>query len=128
MPKQILLVDNSAASGQLLRILLADPDRDIHVAAYLSEANKLMRVKDFDLLILNILLSNCDGLIFCRQVRERFPNLPIIFFAAMDTPQTREITSEVPWAGIVSQTAGLDALCMVIDKLLYQSDALKMAG
>jgi DNA-binding response OmpR family regulator len=93
-----------------MRILFAEDDRQLRTsivrglreASYAvdqagtgSQALALVAANDYDVIILDVLLPNKDGLAVCRAIREQGNQVPILMLTALD--------------GIEQRIAGLDA-------------------
>lgn len=78
---RILVVDDDPTNTKLLKFLLSDEGYD--VTAMNSPIDALEATKDdtFDLLILDVMMPDMDGLELCRRVRQSAPT-PIIFISA----------------------------------------------
>jgi DNA-binding response OmpR family regulator len=93
-----------------MRILFAEDDRQLRTsivrglreASYAvdqagtgAQALALVAANDYDVIILDILLPNKDGLAVCRAIREQGNQVPILMLTALD--------------GVEQRIAGLDA-------------------
>lgn len=88
----ILIVDDDELHCQLIAIILTqDGFKNLHFARDGREAlEKAQKLKP-DLIILDILMPNIDGLDVCRQLREmrQFRNTPIIAHTIKHNPEDR---------------------------------------
>lgn len=91
------------------RILVVDDDRDILnlLCGYLADFNMhadcasdgatmraLLRSGSYDLLVLDLMLPDADGLALCRELRAR-SNLPILILTARGAPADRVLGLEL---------------------------------
>jgi DNA-binding response OmpR family regulator len=82
-PPRILIVDDEEHNTDLLAIILKNYE---HVTAYdASTARAILDSDPPDVLILDIMLPDLDGLSLLAQVRKNYPNLPVIILTAYGT-------------------------------------------
>lgn len=74
------MVEDDVESCEMLRFILAD--YDLTVAHTLASALPLFQSQHFDIFMLDNWLPDGSGIEFCRTVRTRFPDKPIIFASA----------------------------------------------
>jgi two-component system, OmpR family, phosphate regulon response regulator PhoB len=91
MPKRILIVDDEADFAELVRYRFADAPFEFEYSARGMDAlNKVSLVRP-DLVLLDVLLPDLDGLTLC-EILNRQPGtrqLPVILISAADTDITR---------------------------------------
>lgn len=83
--KSILIVDDSLDSQILMIHYLLEEDlSDITVAQNAAEAMEKLNQKEFDLILMDIMMPGTDGLEACRQIKEQpeCHDLPIIMVTA----------------------------------------------
>ena len=90
---RVLYVDDHDDSREMLRTLLAISQIDVTAVPNASKAVSLMESEPFDLYVLESWLPVTDGFELCRQIRERHPRVPVVFFsgAALAADQKRGI-------------------------------------
>lgn len=74
------MVEDDVESCEMLRFVFAD--YDLTVAHTLASAMSLFQSQPFDIYMLDNWLPDGSGIEFCRTVRSRFPDAPIIFASA----------------------------------------------
>jgi two-component system OmpR family response regulator len=77
----ILVVDDDAHIREVVQYALAREDYTVVTAADGREALERIRAGGIDLLVLDVLMPELDGLAVCRRVREHAP-IPIIFLSS----------------------------------------------
>ena len=82
MPRLLVTDDDPAIVG-LVRATLEPEGFEIAEAATGTQAVRLMEEGDFDLVILDIMMPEMDGLEACRRIRQH-SDVPIIFLSAKD--------------------------------------------
>lgn len=82
--KKILVVDDDAHVLKLLKMELQDEGYDVVVANTGKQAMQLFETENPDLVTLDILLPDIDGITLLRRMKEMRPLLPIIMSTAYD--------------------------------------------
>ena len=57
------------------------------------EAERILDERCVDLLILDIIMPETDGIEFLTQIRERYPDLPVIMVSAETSTETTAMSS-----------------------------------
>lgn len=81
MSKKILVVDDEKLIVKGIKFSLEQENMAVDVAYDGKEALSLAKSEDYDLVILDVMLPELDGLTVCQQIRE-FSNVPIIMLTA----------------------------------------------
>ncbi|AHK48163.1 MULTISPECIES: response regulator transcription factor [Bacillus amyloliquefaciens group] len=81
MGTSILIVDDDKDIRNLISVYLENEGIDTQKAEDAAEALKLLEQKEFDLIILDIMMPYMDGIEACMKIREE-RNLPIIMLSA----------------------------------------------
>jgi two-component system response regulator MprA len=89
MPTRILLVDDDEDILASLRRGLTQEGYHVGVAADGEEALRKAMDRQYDLVVLDILLPGLDGFEVCRRVRELDATIPIIMLTARDAVPDR---------------------------------------
>lgn len=79
--RKVLIVDDEADMRQLVRMYLEKEDFICVESEDGKQALDILKTDSFDLIILDIMMPNVDGLTFCMKVRET-SSIPIIFLTA----------------------------------------------
>lgn len=82
---RILLIEDEARIADTLRIGLTENGYSVQVAYDGTMGYRLLKNKQFDLLILDINLPGINGYELCKMVRVEDKHLPIIMLTAMST-------------------------------------------
>jgi CheY-like chemotaxis protein len=77
---RILYVDDHEDSSEMLKLILAESDYEVHTAASMEEALELVKIHEFDLFVLDKRLPDGSGLELCRRLNELTPGVPCIFY------------------------------------------------
>ena len=81
MANRILVVDDEKLIVKGLRFSLEQDDMEVDCAYDGGEALKLAKEKEYDCVLLDLMLPVMDGLEVCREIRE-FSDMPIIMLTA----------------------------------------------
>ena len=82
MPDRALLIDDDSQMAEMLKTWLGLRGVQVHHCVDLREGQRALRLAQWDLLLLDLSLPDGDGLDFCRQLRMRDPNLPVLMLTA----------------------------------------------
>lgn len=78
----ILVVDDDTTNTKLLKFLLCDEGYEVTAAHTAKEALHAVITDSHDLIILDVMMPEMDGLELCRRIRET-SSTPIIFLSAL---------------------------------------------
>lgn len=84
MDKKILVVDDEKPIADILQFNLKKEGFDVHCAYDGNDAIKLVEELQPDLILLDIMLPQQDGMEVCREVRKKY-DMPIIMLTAKDS-------------------------------------------
>jgi DNA-binding response OmpR family regulator len=112
---KILIVDDDLHVQRLYKDELSDEGYEVVVASNGDEALKLFESENPDLVTLDILLPDIDGIQILRQMKEKNPKIPIIMSTAYDYRDDFAV-----WASesYIVKSADLNELKSTIKKLL----------
>ncbi|MDB6140415.1 MAG: response regulator receiver sensor signal transduction histidine kinase, partial [Verrucomicrobiaceae bacterium] len=85
-PKIVLVVDDQERNLQVVATVLSMTGYEVVLASSGEQALKRLAARTPDLILLDVLMPEMDGLEVCRQIKEdaRFEEVPIIFLSAAD--------------------------------------------
>jgi DNA-binding response OmpR family regulator len=79
---RILVIEDSPPTRDLLKGSLEGSGHSVTLAARVSSALKLVQSETFDVMVLDIMLPDGNGLDLCRQIRAMGVATPILFLTA----------------------------------------------
>lgn len=82
--RKILVVEDDTDLNEGIKFILENDSTEIFQAFSLGEAKKQLH-QSFDLILLDINLPDGNGIDFCKMVKTRSSNTPVIFISANDT-------------------------------------------
>ena len=81
MAKQVLVVDDEKLIVKGIRFSLEQDGMDVDCAYDGEEALQMAKNKEYDIILLDLMLPKVDGLSVCQQIRE-FSSVPIVMLTA----------------------------------------------
>jgi two-component system response regulator MprA len=88
-PPTILVVDDDAASGDIVARLLAREGYRTRVATNGVDCLRILRTEPVDLILLDVMMPGMGGLQVCATLRAERSGIPIILLTARDDTDTR---------------------------------------
>lgn len=85
MPTKILVIDDDAAVTDLLSLLLKSQGFEVTATNNSSDGLTMIREKQPDLVVLDLMMPEIDGWEVCKSVRS-FSQVPIIILSALNEP------------------------------------------
>jgi adenylate cyclase len=87
-PASILVVEDSPVNQKILKNLLEGEGYAIQTANHGKEALGLLQAEAPDLIVLDILMPEMDGLELCRLLKQQpvLCDIPVIFISSLDNP------------------------------------------
>ena len=87
--QHILLVEDDEALQELIKKLLTNNEYIVSIAKNIQEAEKLLQLFVFDLIILDVMLPDISGLEFFKNAIKDRVNTPVIFLSALSDVDDR---------------------------------------
>lgn len=119
MKEHILVVDDESAIRSLLQTYFAKNGYEVTVAATAEEALRLTNEMPLNIVVLDVLLGDKDGLEVLASLKKAHPKLPVIIMTGIgfDEELLQEAIARGA-AGYVSKTLPLDQLLMEVHRTL----------
>ncbi len=127
MSARILVVDDELAVTDLLAYNLHKAGYEVFLAADGREALRLARQFNPDLILLDLMLPEVDGLDVCRELR-RTSEVPIIMLTARGEEIDRVVGLELGADDYVSKPFSMRELLARIKAVLRRAQADRLAG
>ncbi len=80
--KKVLYIEDEPFLGKIVHETLLKQGFDVKLIADGAKVMQVFSTFTPDICVLDIMLPNVDGYTLCEQIRNRFPNLPVIFLTA----------------------------------------------
>ena len=123
MTKQILIVDDEVDFTRLLQYRLQAEQYEVESASLGMEALNKVRLGAPDLILLDVMLPDLDGLTLCGILR-RFPGVqrvPVVIISALNSDVTRHSAAQAGARLFLSKPVDFDQLKSSIETLLKES-------
>ncbi|MCS3509248.1 ATP-binding protein [Achromobacter sp. JUb104] len=124
---RVLLAEDNVVNRKLLEEQLALLGCVATVAKDAQQALVALEKERFDVLLTDLSMPGQDGFALTREVRERWPAMPVMAVTANVTPQQREQGERVGMARVLGKPLSLvqlrDALCDVASLAPLRSEA-----
>ncbi len=119
---KILIVDDEPVSLMLLDTILSRSNFAVSTALSGMDALNLLNKEPFDLMILDLLMPDMDGLTLLEQLRAdpKFENLPIIVFTAISQNRVRQEAFQKGATTFLTKPVSSRELTRVVNKHLQQ--------
>jgi two-component system alkaline phosphatase synthesis response regulator PhoP len=118
---RILLVEDEESILEVLKLNLELEGYDLVGLNRGREVLKTFNEQHFDLILLDIMLPDIDGLQLCEQIRLQDTDIPIIFITAKDSGQDRIFGLKKGADDYISKPFQLEELLLRIQNLLKRS-------
>ncbi len=82
---KILLVEDDPKISSFVKIGLEDNDYDVSVAYDSAMAEKIVFKKEFDIIILDVIIPGINGLELCKKIRNANIKTPVLMLTSLDT-------------------------------------------
>ena len=85
--KKIILIEDESSVVSFIKKGLQELGYDISVALDGSTGIRLVEENSFDMIILDIMLPDINGLEVCKEIRKKNKTIPILFLTALDSSE-----------------------------------------
>jgi len=86
--KKILIVDDDRVVLASCKRILESESYSVNLTSSVKEALQMLEEKNFDLLLVDVIMPEYDGTYLIGNVRENLPHLPILVMSGYPTPET----------------------------------------
>jgi len=124
MPKQVLIVEDDENIAELLRLHLHDEGYAIEHAADGEVGMQLVERRQWDALVLDLMLPGVDGLEICRRARSMTRYTPIIITSARSSEVHRILGLELGADDYLAKPFSVLELVARVRALLRRADAM----
>jgi two-component system response regulator ArlR len=117
MPKKILIIEDSAASADIISKTLEAEDYEISLAKDGAGGFQKAVSGEFDLVIIDIVLPDVNGLEVCREIKSKL---------AKESPKIIALTGVIDAVdAVAARRAGADDFCVKTKDMLNLIEAVK---
>lgn len=125
MAKHILVVEDDLDIGRLLGMHLTDLAYVVEIAKTGVEGLQYVLSKRYDLIILDVMLPDIDGLEICRQIRSLPSYTPILMLTAKSSEIDRVLGLEVGADDYLTKPFSVRELLARVKALFRRSEAFR---
>jgi len=86
--KKILIVDDDRVVLASCKRILEAEGYAVSLTSNVKEALQMLEEKNFDLILVDVIMPEYDGMYLIGNVRENLPHLPILVMSGYPTPET----------------------------------------
>ena len=122
--KHILLVEDDEALQSLIKKLLTSNNFKVSIAINIDEAEKLVKLFIFDLVILDVMLPDSSGLSFYESTIKNRIETPVIFLSALSDVEDRVIGLELGADDYIGKPFDSRELLLKIRKNISKKETL----
>ena len=120
-PLQVLVIEDEPTIIEFLRVGLKYENYDVAVAEDGPAGLALAKARNFDILILDIMLPELNGFAVCRQLREMGNNIPILMLTARKDVSDRVAGLKIGADDYLTKPFNFDELLARVQALLRRS-------
>lgn len=114
--RQVLVVDDEPEVIDWLNTILQDAGHGVQAASSFRDAERLLQQKDFDVMLLDILLSDGNGIDFLKSLRDQRKSSHVYMITAVSDPRIHEQAREAGAQGVLLKPFRADELLRAVDQ------------
>ncbi len=122
-PHRLLIVDDDPSIHELVHAMLAGTDWEGVTTSGGEEALAHLETHSYDLLLTDILMPGMDGLTLLGQLRNRYPEIPVVMMTVRNTPDNVLGSLRREAAAYISKPFSRDTLLGTLQNALSTSVA-----
>ncbi|MBC7423622.1 MAG: response regulator transcription factor, partial [Ferruginibacter sp.] len=122
--KSILLVEDEENLQEALKLNLELEDYEVTCAYDGLEALKAVEKEHFDLMILDVMLPELDGIAVCESIRLQNNDIPILILSAKNSSADRVLGLKKGADDYLTKPFNLEELLLRVSKLVTKSERL----
>ena len=118
---RVLCVDDHRDTSDMLQMLLAEEDYEVHIAATMQEACNMAAKTEYDVYVLDKRLPDGTGVQLCETLLKLTPTVPCIFYTGDAYEIHRREAMEAGAAAFVAKP-DIEGLIDAVAKLLSERE------
>lgn len=122
----ILLVEDEENLQEALRLNLELEGYEVTTCADGLEALKILSQEHFDLMVLDVMLPELDGISVCESVRLKQNPIPILILSAKNSSADRVLGLKMGADDYLNKPFNLEELLLRVEKLIKKNDQLSL--
>jgi DNA-binding response OmpR family regulator len=125
MSRKILVIEDNKDLAQLLELHLSDLSYEVELAFDGDDGLAKFKSKDYDLIILDLMLPGLDGLEICRRIRTKPAYTPILMLTSKASELDRVLGLEMGADDYVTKPFSIRELMARVKAIFRRIDELK---
>jgi len=122
MSKRILVVEDEKHLSETIKLNLELENYHVSVAVDGRKALDLFKEQHFDLVLLDIMIPQMDGIAVCETIRLTNQETPILFLSAKSTPEDRILGLKKGGDDYLTKPFNLEELIIRVQKLVDRGE------
>ncbi|MFH1349334.1 MAG: response regulator [Pseudomonadota bacterium] len=119
MPERILVIDDEVDMLMLLRMIIEDnTDHEVETTNSPSEGIKLLKEREFHLVITDLKMPGMDGIELFDEFQELKPEVPVIIITAYGSPEAANSALQKGVADFIAKPFRKDSILFTIKRVL----------
>ena len=118
---RVLCVDDHRDTSEMLQMLLAEEDYEVHTAATMEEACSVAMKSEYDVYVLDKRLPDGTGIQLCETLQQITPNVPCIFYTG-DAYEIHRREAMAAGAAAFVAKPDVDGLINAVQRLLSERE------
>ena len=119
---RVLVVDDESIVLDSCKKVLAMEGIDVVLSASADQALTALGKETFSLILVDFKMPRKDGLSFMKDVKEKWPEVPIIVMSGYATPETIDEVSKTGAAKFIAKPFTPDELIEAIRQVMEKED------
>ena len=122
---RILIAEDEKIQRDLLEGFLRKEGFSVHAVSNGREALQTLGDHFFDIVLLDYKMSELDGLHTLKEVRKRYPELPVVMMTAYGTVETAVASMKEGALDYLTKPIELDELLLILQKVIERSQLIR---
>jgi len=118
MARRMLIADDEAAIRELLKKFFRQEGFEVWEAANGTQTLKLVKKREFDVVLTDLKMPGLDGLGVLEEIRETSPTTVVLIFTGYPTPENTLRALELSTDGYVTKPINLEQLKNLVMRAL----------
>jgi len=121
----VLVVEDEESLREALKLNLELEGYEVTTADNGPAVLKIVKNEYFDLIVLDIMLPDMDGLTVCETIRMQHNDVPILFLSARNSSADRVLGLKKGGDDYLTKPFNLEELLLRVDKLIVKNKKIK---
>lgn len=119
MTERILVIDDEVDMLMLLRMIIeVNTEYEVETTNSPTEGMKLLREKEYDLVITDLKMPGMDGIELFDEFRDQKPEIPFIIVTAYGSPETADEALKKGAADFIAKPFRKDSILFTVKRVL----------